>query len=337
MLFGGTRGCATVFASTGKCETFVNKNTTGLNAEWGYSTDHCGYGQQETKKNKFVASKPAGTLPVKPPAEDGKVAPAATTPAGMVNIKPSSLIQGNTNAMKFYMEATGWTEAEVKEKIPNYMFRTEVVQVPEAKLPELRKKQFAKNFNVVVTTPAPAAAAAPTSVPVVSAVASKSKGNTPVVDGKTKVVAVPLPIMSTATKSAVTSWMDTELPKTILDSSSKKTSTIEEIKTLNQNYADWFRQLSKEDQREASVFWPYQMIHDQTRPEPANTREARIQSQGILCFNMMCRAALAEDRVKQLEEKYEPAEPVVTEVVVVGSSDIGVRKNKFTASKLKTG
>ena len=318
-LFGGGAGSVAILTSLGDSLLIEGKNSTKLEGDWGWSTDHAGYGQPavSAKPNKFAAAKAkleGSAAAVQTPAAQStttkKESSASTPPAAVTGpvvwIKPSSVVQGNTAKKDFYKEVYDVKTDEELDKIVSIKEKvlfSQPVCIPAARLPHLKGMKTAKNY--MVATPPEAKEAA-----------------------KSAATPISIPVVNESSKAPVAKLFTQGIGKAILDHSSGKTHTLEQIQALVKEYKSWWDQLKDETkwQLEDSFGWPYELF--------LNIGNASMQNLAVLAFNLSCQGALLKARVQQLEDKYEK-KPEKKADGTVDKAAGTVVKNKFAAAKEK--
>lgn len=318
-LFGNEHGSVALITSLGDSLMLDNKPSTYLAGDWGWSTDHAGFGQPavSAKQNKFAAAKAklegtvaavstpaAPSSPAKPASTVGT--PPASVTGPVVWIKPSSTVQGNTAKKDWYKEVFDVKTDEELEKIISIQQKVLFAQpvcIPSARLTALKIMKTAKNYLVVSTPEAKEAA-------------------------KNAATPVSIPVINEASKAPVAKIFTQGIGKAVLDHASGKKHTLEQIQALVKEYKSWWDQLKDETkwQLEDSFGWPYELF--------LSIGNSSMQNLAVLAFNLSCQGALLKARVAQLEAKYEP-KPATKADGTVDKGAGTVVKNKFEAARVK--
>lgn len=321
-LFGNEYGTIALITSLGDSLMMDNKPSTYLKGDWGWSTDHAGFGQStaSAKPNKFAAAKaklegtaavvntPAAASTTTTATSKGG-SPAATGP--VVWIKPTSVVQGNAAKKDWYKEVFDVkTDAELEKivSIAEKVLFSQPICIPSAKLASLKNMKTAKNYMVVAPKDVPELAAADR--------------------GRDAASPISIPVINEASKAPVAKIFTQGIGKAVLDHASGKKHSLEQIQALVKEYKSWWDQLKDETkwQLEDSFGWPYELF--------LAIGNSSMQNLAVLAFNLSCQGAMLKGRVAQLEAKYEPK----PEKKADGTVDKGagtVVKNKFQAAREK--
>lgn len=320
-LFGNESGTIALITSLGDSLMMDNKPSTYLEGDWGWSTDHAGFGQPavSAKPNKFAAAKAklestAAAIPPPAAASTTSTASSKGTPQGntatgpVVWIKPTSVVQGNAAKKDWYKEVYDVkTDAELEKIVPiaEKVLFSQPICIPSAKLASLKNMKTAKNYMVVPP----------------AAVAAEDKG-------KDAASPISIPVINESSKAPVAKIFTQGIGKAVLDHASGKKHSLEQIQALVKEYKSWWDQLKDETkwQLEDSFGWPYELF--------LAIGNSSMQNLAVLAFNLSCQGAMLKGRVAQLEAKYEPK----PEKKADGTVDKGagtVVKNKFAAAREK--
>lgn len=284
--FGDQRG-AFVIASADMAQLFQHKNSTALKEDWGWSSDHCGFGQTTavSTKDKFKRKSDTASTSV-------STAPATTTvmaedPPG-VWVRKGPTVQGSNHLIKeWYNELTGMDKGStIPPDILNKIFAGIPVFLPKARFDQVRDKSIMKKTTICEKP------------------AKLDNKNIPQVTNKPQSSgsAIPIPVMSedVMKKAAEYYTKAGSLGTKLLENRDKEPITAEQVREVFEKHKDWYSQLS--DKVKIDVEWSY------TQPYEAILDLARINPQlsAILAWEHGCRLIIANAKIKELETLLKP-------------------------------
>lgn len=278
-LFAGKRGVLTVIASIdgNTLHRFSLANDRQLIADWGWSSDSCSGTAPVTSSKYALRGK------TKTPGS-ATAAPEPTSVDDLVWIKPSTIVQGNTDTKLWYAKVFGKpmnNAADLPAGLTmSQVLNKEKIQVPKERLADLRKMGL--EFEVVTHTD------------------PKSKTDTTSKHIPDSGAAVPLPLMGITTQDRMVELFTTpkSLGAALLDGTSKKLWDLETLKAVREKHKNWFQQLEQKSPDIARcanecVRWPYPFF------ETMAFKDAK--GAAILMWDLAVRAFVAESALAELE------------------------------------
>ncbi len=284
-LFGSKRGVICIMSTNGDLLHLQMGNPVALKAPWGWASDHCGTVKVEEKKLTFQRR---GQTLAAPAAAVEKT----TDVADMTWIKPPATVQTNQDIKSWYDKVFMTTGTTKKAgELPkgwaiNMVLAKSPIQIAKDAMTDLVKAKI--DFSEVVAIDPKSG----------TTTTKKPEGGS----------AIPTPALGTVAKTATVQLFnkDGSTAAAVLDHSSQKIQTIEQVKAVSAKYDDWFKQMSKNnpkflDLAQSAPFWPYELFEDL-----AHTNQ---QSMAVFAWTMACRTAKAEDEATNLRAKLHPPKP----------------------------
>lgn len=293
--FGDQRGSC-VIASADMAQMFQHKNSTALKEDWGWSSDHCGFGQTVvlSAKDKFKrntntpASAPAAT-PDKPVQTTAPTtgSPIAEDPPG-VWVRKGPTVQANHHIKEWYNELFGFDKGSViAPDILNKILSSTPVFLPQARFEQVRDKSIFKSGKTAI-------AEKPNKLD------AKHIPQTPKPQSSGSVI--PTPVMSKDTTKKVAEYFTKpgSLGTKLLENMDKEPITAEQAREVFEKHKDWSEQLK--DEVKINVDWsftlPYEAINDLARINP--------QTVAIMAWERGQRCIIMQAKIKELETLLKP-------------------------------
>jgi hypothetical protein len=291
--FGDQRG-SFVIASADMAQMFQHKNSTALKQEWGWSSDHCGFGQtvvlsaKDKFKRKGTESTPA---PASTPSVPAVSVPASTStqaedPPG-VWVRKGPTVQANHLIKEWYNELFGFDKgAVIPPDILNKILAGIPVFLPKARFDNVRDKSIMKKTTMAEKP---------------NKLDPKHIPYTPTKPQSSGSV-IPTPVMSKDTTKKVAEYFTKpgSLGTKLLENMDKEPITAEQAREVFEKHKDWSEQLK--DEVKINVDWsftlPYEAINDLARINP--------QTVAIMAWERGQRCIIAQARIKELETLLKP-------------------------------
>jgi hypothetical protein len=295
-LFGGKRGLMAVVAANGERCLFTN----GIkeNTDWGWTSDHCKPTVAVDKKPLFSRRPTPAATP-----SNNVSADKSTNVAELVWVKPGAKTQVNQAIKQVWSQILErkWEDL-IKDKAFNEksLLNKEPVQIPKSRIDAL-KAQKVDFLEVVKVDPVSG-----------SQTVKRPEGGS----------AVAIPVLNTKSKDVTIKLFKEGALKGILDGTSEKILSQDQVKLLTEKHRDWYQQMEDVDKafaplRERIPFCDYSVYADIAWTD-ANSMAQLAWSLGCeVALHRTVSAKIISDVDKFLELEAEPKVEVKKPMLII--------------------